>query len=555
MGFFCCVHVLLNCGFLLAESVTSQSSVTADIPVDMKFTVQRYDSVPGTLPTGEERGGAGDASDGLPKQEIATALSSDSIDSTFVASDTGGGQAQGSNVARRGRLFARRQTRRLVFKDGECNISLGHISKRGKRFLGDIFTTTLDMRWRYVLLMFLLAFVMSWLLFGILWWIVVISHGDHLHVDDDNWQPCMGNVYDFITAFLFSLETQHTIGYGFRVMEPKCPEAVFLLMVQSCLGVFIQSLMTGLIFAKLSRPKRRRNTIMFSKNAVICQRDGDYCLLFRVADMRKTRLVGTTTRAVLVRNRITKEGEMLPLGQQSLEIQSENGTDYYVFLVWPTTIIHKINSDSPFWNMSAEQLLTEHFEIMVFLEGTVESTGMTTQVRTSYLPGEIVWGHRLASLVTYQKEDGQYKVDYNQFHVATPCSMPECSAKDFSEGLAGNDHLEECHNHNSLTLSAQRNGGMSPIHVAAGAIGSCPDYAFTIGPERVGSMELRKHSMNRDKIMKHTSKRPGQKGLLHHVHRLKLNGIMKMSPSSENLHKRAKKVTEEDDNRVAETVT
>lgn len=63
--------------------------------------------------------------------------------------------------------------------------------------------------------------------------------------------------------------------------------------------------------------------------------------------------------------------------------------------------------------------------------GIVESTGMTTQVRTSYLNTEILWGHRLAPLLTYQKENGQYKIDYSQFHAVIPIqSMSHHSAKE-----------------------------------------------------------------------------------------------------------------------------
>ena len=295
----------------------------------------------------------------------------------------------------------------------------------------------LDMKWRYNLLMFSLAFLMSWLIFGFLWWLIAKLHGDlSVHYDEDSTRtPCVNHVHDFVTALLFSVETQHTIGYGVRVVEPTCPPAVILVMVQSCVGVFIQSMMTGIIFAKLSRPKGRAHTIMFSKVAVICQRDGQYCLLFRVADMRKSHIVAVTVRATMVRNRITKEGEVLPLCQLPLEVQPENSnSDGPLFLVWPVTIIHKIDKSSPFWETSAEQLLTDRFEIVIFLEGTVESTGMTTQVRTSFLPGEIMWGHRLAPLLTYQKENGQYKIDYTAFHTTTPVVTPECSAKAFSGG-------------------------------------------------------------------------------------------------------------------------
>jgi potassium inwardly-rectifying channel subfamily J len=98
-------------------------------------------------------------------------------------------------------------------------------------------------------------------------------------------------VYDFPTALLFSIETQQTIGYGTRCMNPNCPHAIFLVMAQSCFGIIIQALMTGLVFAKLSRPKKRAQTLMFSKSAVICPRDGDLYMLFRVGDMRKSHIV------------------------------------------------------------------------------------------------------------------------------------------------------------------------------------------------------------------------------------------------------------------------
>ena len=77
--------------------------------------------------------------------------------------------------------------------------------------------------------------------------------------------------------------------------------------------------------------------------------------------------------------------------------------------------------------------LQEKFEIVVVLEGTIESSGMTVQLRTSYLPSEIMWGHHLNPLVTYQKTDGQYKINYSQFHASSPIKMSELSAKQLHE--------------------------------------------------------------------------------------------------------------------------
>lgn len=53
------------------------------------------------------------------------------------------------DVAKRGRLFAKRCKRRLVYQSGECNLSFTNVERRGALFLLDIFTTLLEMKWRY----------------------------------------------------------------------------------------------------------------------------------------------------------------------------------------------------------------------------------------------------------------------------------------------------------------------------------------------------------------------------------------------------------------------
>ena len=47
----------------------------------------------------------------------------------------------------------------------------------------------------------------------------------------------------------------------------------------------------------------------------------------------------------------------------------------YCIQVTPLIIAHVVDEKSPFWNMSAEDLSNEEFEIVVILEGMVEATG------------------------------------------------------------------------------------------------------------------------------------------------------------------------------------
>jgi potassium inwardly-rectifying channel subfamily J len=339
----------------------------------------------------------------------------------------------------RDRQYSKRLRRRLVYKNGEVNISHTNIKKRKRRYLADIFTTLVDIKWRWNLLLFIAAFILSWLIFAMIWWLICFSHGDFENAGKPNWEPCVMEVFDFTTALLFSIETQHTIGYGSRHTTPNCPEAILVMMMQSCCGVIIQALMTGLVFAKLSRPKKRAETLMFSKNAVVCKRDGIMCLLFRVGDMRKSHIIEAHTRGVLIRKKITREGEILPLEQVDVDFGFNEGRDR-LFLVWPVIVEHRITEESPFYEMSLEDFQREQFEVIVILEGIVESTGMTTQARSSYLPGEILWGHRFERLVTFQKENGEYQIDYSRFHSTKAVETPQCSAKEMD--IMGDHYME-----------------------------------------------------------------------------------------------------------------
>jgi len=179
----------------------------------------------------------------------------------------------------------------------------------------------------------------------------------------------------------------------------------------------------------------------------------------------------------VVSKRITEEGEVLPLYQRDLVVggDGEAGADGKLFLVWPVIVQHRIDADSPLWDISADDLQIHtgtgsigppmpgvsrsgsvgrhHFEILVVLEGIVESTGMTTQARTSYLPHEIQWGHRFERLVRFRRDEAIYVVDYARFHHTVPldCDVPRESARVQAETAAAeetrknnNDSKENC---------------------------------------------------------------------------------------------------------------
>uniref|UniRef100_A0A0N5AYF8 Inward rectifier potassium channel irk-1 n=1 Tax=Syphacia muris TaxID=451379 RepID=A0A0N5AYF8_9BILA len=321
---------------------------------------------------------------------------------------------------------------RLVQKCGVCNISLVNVPKQRRRYCRDIFTTVIEMKWRWSLLCFALSFVISWTFFYTIYYLIAMAHGDFEHANDAEWIPCVTNGIRAGDMFLFSFTTQTTIGYGHRFPTSECPLLVMTMCAQFMFGVMCQTLMAGVIFAKLARPIKRAATILFSKNAVICMRDGKLCLLFRVGDMRKSSLAEAHVRLQMIKKCLTYEGELLPFHQFDMDVGYNEGLDR-VFVMWPITVCHEIDENSPLYEINKKTLPTAKFEIIAILEGVVESVGSTTQARTSYLPGEILWGKRFEKLVTYQRENGEYHIDFGKFHNVYDVDTPTCSAKELDE--------------------------------------------------------------------------------------------------------------------------
>uniref|UniRef100_W5N0R4 G protein-activated inward rectifier potassium channel 1 n=2 Tax=Lepisosteus oculatus TaxID=7918 RepID=W5N0R4_LEPOC len=328
---------------------------------------------------------------------------------------------------------AKKKRQRFVEKNGRCNVQHGNLGGETSRYLSDLFTTLVDLKWRWNLLIFILTYTIAWLVMASMWWIIAYIRGDLNQGHDATYTPCVANVYNFPSAFLFFIETEATIGYGYRYITEKCPEGIILFLFQSLLGSIVDAFLIGCMFIKMSQPKKRAETLMFSQDAVISQRDGKLCLMFRVGNLRNSHMVSAQIRCKLIKSRQTPEGEFLPLDQCELDVGFGTGADQ-LFLVSPLTICHEINPKSPFFDLSQRSLMSEQFEIVVILEGIVETTGMTCQARTSYTEDEVLWGHRFLPVMSL--EEGFFRVDYSQFHATFEVPTPPYSVKEYEEKMS-----------------------------------------------------------------------------------------------------------------------
>ncbi|XP_062586172.1 ATP-sensitive inward rectifier potassium channel 11-like [Saccostrea cucullata] len=308
---------------------------------------------------------------------------------------------------------------RLVSKNGNYRVRLENVDTGIlKNYIRDAFTTLLDAKWRWILLIFVMGFILTWTIFACFYLLFSYINGDT--VDSYDHDPCITNVYDFTTAFLFSVETQHTIGYGSRASTPHCPHVVFLVFLQFIIGIGVQCLTAALVFTKLQRSKKRGDAIIFSQQACIGIVDGKWQLMVRVGDFRRSHLVDVIGKGKLIKRTPIPNTNQEFMDQVPIDFKAEGGGDVMT-LLWPAVMYHTIDENSPLWPPENLHQFGDFSELIVTIEGVIESTSRAIQVRTSYLPDEIVMGYKFLSINPGIDDDGKYHCSY--FDISTLCPI------------------------------------------------------------------------------------------------------------------------------------
>jgi inward rectifier potassium channel len=217
----------------------------------------------------------------------------------------------------------------------------------------------------------------------------------------------------FADVFFFSIETMATIGYG--RMVPVTIVAHVLMSFEALTGLIGFALVTGLMFAKFSRPSAR---VRFSRFAVISKRDGVPSLMFRMANARRNQIVEAQVHVLLARAEKTIEGEDVWRFHDLELSRDRNGTFRHSW-----TVIHPIRPDSPLYNSSPESVTSALTEIVVSMTGIEGSLMQTVYARHTYTAREIIWGARFAD-VLIRTPRGSFVFDYGRFDAVDAAEMP-----------------------------------------------------------------------------------------------------------------------------------
>jgi inward rectifier potassium channel len=209
----------------------------------------------------------------------------------------------------------------------------------------------------------------------------------------------------YIDYLYFSIETLSTAGYG--DMHPQTHYGHFIATVELFTGIFSMSLMTGLIFARFSRPNAR---LLFADNPVISHHEGQPTLMVRLANERHNIISNATARLWLFRNIVSAEGQPFRRFYELPLVRNESPA---LALSW--TLFHVLDEESPLYGLTADDLDAAKASLVVVVSGYDVVAAQTVHARKSYDHSDIRFGHRYAEILG-TAEDGRLRIDYGRFH-------------------------------------------------------------------------------------------------------------------------------------------
>lgn len=284
------------------------------------------------------------------------------------------------------RLFATEEQRRAQLK-----------VLNGSRWqLADLYHLLLRARWRTVFLFVTCCYLALNATFGLGYWLV---------------GGIEGTDGGYLDHFFFSVQTFGTMGYG--AMYPHAKGAQWLTVVESVCSLLLSATVTGLVFAKFARPTAR---VMWSKAAVISDREGVPTLMFRMANERLNHVVDATLHAAIVRAEKTSEGETI---RRVIDLELVRSTSPTFILTW--TAMHAITKDSPLYGVAPADLAKQQAEIVLTLMGLDDTIMQTIHSRTSFLPHEVEYGKKFADVIGNVGK--QRQIDYSKLHDLVPAKL------------------------------------------------------------------------------------------------------------------------------------
>jgi len=219
--------------------------------------------------------------------------------------------------------------------------------------------------------------------------------------------------------FFFSVETTSTVGYG--DMHPQTIYGHVVATAENFTGLLLLAMMTGLVFARFSRPRAR---IIFAKNPVVTKHNGVTTLVFRMANARSNFITEATAKLWMLSPTVTEEGQRL-IGFERLGLlRAENPT---FALSW--TLFHPIDAQSPLFGKDEDALAESMSNFVVSIAGFDETSGQIVRARDVFAAQDLRFGQEYVDFI-WIDEQGMRHIDYAKIDAIRPVSAAPGSADD-----------------------------------------------------------------------------------------------------------------------------
>lgn len=263
----------------------------------------------------------------------------------------------------------------------------------------DLYVTLMDWSWTQV-------FVTVWIVF---FGINAVFAG--LYLLDD--QAVGGGTGSFVDAYWFSVQTIATIGYG--ALTPATNYANVVVAVEAFIGILGTAVVTGLVFAKASRP---RASVLWSKAAVITVRNGQPTLMLRLGNARGNDVTDAEITVTALVEEVSSEGHSM---RRLVDVELLRSRTPLFALSF--TAMHVIDERSPLYCLLEDHESPKFMGLICILTGHDSTFATTVHSRTRYFRDQVRFSHRYVDVIS-TLPDGRLQVDYAKFDDTEPDDSP-----------------------------------------------------------------------------------------------------------------------------------
>jgi inward rectifier potassium channel len=261
-----------------------------------------------------------------------------------------------------------------------------------RAWLSDMYYRLVGLAWRYLLLEAFLFYGLINLFFGSLYYLL-----------RDGLKP---QGLSFGECYFFSVHTFSTVGYG--SIAPESAAVNLITVLEIFCGLVSMALLTGLCFAKFSRPIAR---LVFTKHLLVTRYRGKRAILARLGNARSNTVMNAEVTLTVMYDEVTEEG----IRYRRLEDLKLERSQTPIFIL-TMTVAHIIEPGS-----LGERLIEcldkkeKDVEFLLSVRGVDDTLGQTIHDMHVFTSASVVHGRQFEDVIS-TKPDDTVVIDYGKFH-------------------------------------------------------------------------------------------------------------------------------------------